>query len=467
MRLDPIAAPQLDRSLQVLNTRLEQRVAGEQSRLVERRTRPIEPSDCLKRDARLEQPSSATFVVARQLGSPQERVGGCRMRAPVASFSGRPLEQVGHLVVQPLPQRQRDARRAGPVSRTPPPRPGARDAVRCSRSVIDRRANERVPPREASAGRLDQRRPFCGLERCRVDARGGECAEHRVELGRVTRSSEEQRLDGRRRERIDSAPERPSQTGPCRQQFGQRLVARELSGRQLDRDLRERERIPLCLTNDPIGDRRRRVARTDLEQRVRGVWVEPADDEQREAFDARRARFPRADGEQRRDPLGSEPARCEDERLRRRPVEPVRVVQNEDERCVGGSRPQQAQRSGGNGEAVAGHRWPERERARQRRCLRLGESDRAVEDRPQQLVERTERELGFGLHAPRGEHTHPGRAPRRILEQRALADSRLPPDHEHAATPGPRLVQQVGDPAALGRPAQQHPSILGSDGELY
>ena len=57
----------------------------------------------------------------------------------------------------------------------------------------------------------------------------------------------------------------------------------------------------------------------------------------------------------------------------------------------------------------------------------------AVEERPQQLMQPGEGQLGLSLDAGAREHAHPVGARQRALQQRGLADPRLAAQHEHAA----------------------------------
>ena len=61
------------------------------------------------------------------------------------------------------------------------------------------------------------------------------------------------------------------------------------------------------------------------------------------------------------------------------------------------------------------------------------ESELPFEDRPQQLMQAGEGQLGLSLDAGAREHAHPVGARQRALQQRGLADPRLAAQHEHAA----------------------------------
>ena len=161
-----------------------------------------------------------------------------------------------------------------------------------------------------------------------------------------------------------------------------------------------------------------------------------------------------------RDRIGLQPAGDEHERLGRRAVEPVRVVDDAQQRLRIGGRREQAQDRHRDEEAVLHALGRQPERAPQRGGLHVGQLVGDVEHRPQQLVQPGERQLGLGLDAGAGEHPHPVGARQRVLQQRRLADSRLAAQHEGAAARLPGRVEQAVDGRALAVSAQQHGPTL-------
>ena len=174
-------------------------------------------------------------------------------------------------------------------------------------------------------------------------------------------------------------------------------------GRQTPRQLQQRERVPAGLGDDPVphplvepsGDRR-------VQQRA-GVAV--AESGRPRAPEARRARRPRSAHAPRT------PAPTGSARSRRatnasvcagRPVEPLRVVDDADERLLLGRLGQQAE-----------HRQPDEEAIRRRRrrsgrtpclqrvALRARQSLQPVEHRRAELMQAGEGELHLGLDAGR------------------------------------------------------------------
>ena len=110
------------------------------------------------------------------------------------------------------------------------------------------------------------------------------------------------------------------------------------------------------------------------------------------------------------DRIGLQAPRHEYERIGRRAVEPVGVVDHAQQRLRVRGRRQQAQDGHGDEEAVLDALGRQPEGAPQRRGLHVGQLVGAVEHGPQQLVQAGEGQLGLGLDAGAGEHPHAVRA---------------------------------------------------------
>ena len=146
-----------------------------------------------------------------------------------------------------------------------------------------------------------------------------------------------------------------------------------------------------------------------------------------------------AAGEEDPDRLAVEPPQREREHIRRRRIEPLDVVDREQQRAAGGQRDERVVH-------------PDRERARICRDVPLGiEQQRRLERPtpwrrehrqhfgggfPEQVAEPGVRESLLGLGGPRGKHTEPSLA-RRLRPgqpERRLADARLAFEHEGGGT---------------------------------
>ena len=159
-------------------------------------------------------------------------------------------------------------------------------------------------------------------------------------------------------------------------------------------------------------------------------------------------------GEQ-RDRLGLQAPRHEGQDVGGGGVEPVRVLDGEQHRGVGGGVADQLQRGERDAEEVWRRGAAHPEGGLHRFAVRGGQRVEVVEDRQQQLVQARERQVRLGLHAGGAEHPHAaaGRAARRLPEQRRLPDPRLAADEQRAA-PLPHPVEQARDRVQLAVAAE-------------
>ena len=155
-----------------------------------------------------------------------------------------------------------------------------------------------------------------------------------------------------------------------------------------------------------------------------------------------------------------EAARGVAEALGRGSVEPVRVVdQDQERRGPRAARADQAEEPGEHRQPLVDHALAgrQRQRGRDRRGLRLGQVAEPVEHRRAELAEGREREPRLRLDARRSSRpASPRRARPAGGEQRGLADPGLAADDQRAAATGPRRVQQRFDPIEFGFPSDQH-----------
>ena len=142
-----------------------------------------------------------------------------------------------------------------------------------------------------------------------------------------------------------------------------------------------------------------------------------------------------AHGEEHDHRLQLEPARDEAEHLRRRPVEPLRVLDEEEQRPLGLGFRQQPEGRQSDQERIRGVAVGEADRRLEGAALRFGQAVARLEKRKQQLVQPGEGESRLGRHARRGDHRHVPLAcsHRGSLEQRGLPDPGLAAHDERAA----------------------------------
>ena len=222
------------------------------------------------------------------------------------------------------------------------------------------------------------------------------------------------------------------------------------------RDLDERERVSVGQLDQPLGRRLGKAWRPVGEQRPRSPRCESLDAKVGHPGRLERERVRLARGEENRDLFGVQPPRCERERLGRRIVEPVGVVDDAEQRPLFGGSREQAQHRRADGQAFRCRPFLDRERSPQRGRLRLRELVDGRHGRAQQLLRACECDLGFRFDAERAQDVEVAGSSHGMLEQRALADPRLAPKDEGGASPCASRVQQRVDARALVVAAEQH-----------
>ncbi len=183
-----------------------------------------------------------------------------------------------------------------------------------------------------------------------------------------------------------------------RQQLRQAEPAGHLRRRQAARQLEQRERIAARLGDDPVPDAFVEPARDDRRQQRAGVVVAEPFQLQLGQPDQLALVARVAHGEHDRHRLRQQASRDEPENLSRRGVEPLRVVDEAEQRPFLGDVGQQAERSQRDQEAggVAGL---EAEGHSQGDLLRLGQRVEPPEHRSAEPVQPGERQLHLGLDA--------------------------------------------------------------------
>ena len=150
------------------------------------------------------------------------------------------------------------------------------------------------------------------------------------------------------------------------------------------------------------------------------------------------------------------PTREEHDDFGRLAVDPVRVVDQHEERLLARDLVEQREHAGRRREPVRFVRVLQRERCAERAPLPLRECLDPVEHGPQERVERGVRKVGLGLDAACFQDPHAGRLPACVLEQRALSDPRLAREDEDAAPSTPCPLEQRLDLGALLVAPDQH-----------
>ncbi len=230
-------------------------------------------------------------------------------------------------------------------------------------------------------------------------------------------------------------------------------AARELGGGHPARQLQQRQRVAARLGDQPLGHTRVQPARDDrLQQRAGVVVAEPVQPLLGQA--GQRVARP-AHGEHDRHRLGEQPPRDEPEHLPGRPVEPLVIVDQAQQRPRLGDVGQQRERGQADQEAVGRRPGGEPQRDPQRVALRGRECVEAIQQRHAELMQPGERQLHLGLHAGHLDHAEVVCLLDGVARQRGLADACVAPQHEDAAPAPARVLEQTLEYRPLVRSALQ------------
>jgi hypothetical protein len=320
-----------------------------------------------------------------------------------------------------------------------------------SRSV-HRRANEWMP--EHQSGR--QRQPLLRLKGLRSglgdpEPLGRSPYERRISHG-VGRSQEQQAPS------VVWKPRQPSRValldaGGQGHRGRQAKSARELRRAQPARQLQQGQRIPVRLGDDPLQHAFVQSSWQDrLEQRPRMTMTQRRHVKLRQTGE-RVAQLSRREHE--RDLLRKEPARHKGDGSLRRTVEPLRVIDQAQERLLLGGLGKQAQDRQPHQETI--RRWPstEPERDAQRVVLGVRKALHELEERRAQLLNRREREFHLGLDPERPGDPKLRCGADRVLEKRRLSDARFAVHRQHSAAPSAGPAEQPVEHLGLAFPAEQ------------
>jgi hypothetical protein len=210
-------------------------------------------------------------------------------------------------------------------------------------------------------------------------------------------------------------------------------AARQLGRVAATRELEQRERVAGRLGDDAIADPVvQRPGDHRPQQGSRVVVAEALDHQLRQPAQlAVIARFTRREDE--RDRLGEHPAGDERDDLGRRAVEPLRVVDQTDQRPLLGGIAQQAQHREADREPIRRFPRPHAERRGQRVALRRRQVLQPIQQRRAELMQPRERELHLGLDADRVHDPAARRPLRHVPQQRRLAHPRVAAHHQRPA----------------------------------
>jgi hypothetical protein len=300
------------------------------------------------------------------------------------------------------------------------------------RPALYRRPHQRMSEPHLRA-ELDQAPGRGGRGRVGPDAelRGRAPHQHRIPH-RLSRGDEKQKpRRGRQRRQplLEALLDAPRQCWVV----GQPEPARELGRRPATWQLEQRQRVAARLGHDPIthplvkwaGDHSR-------EQLTRITVIQPADGDFRQPLEVSlAARL--AHGEHQPERLRTKTARDERQRLRRGRVEPLRVIDDADQRSVLRDIREQTQDREADEEPIRRIATAQTKRGAKRIALRAGKALDAVQERCAQLLQSGVRELHLRLDSGRPGDPAPRGPLRQILKQRTLANPGIPAQHQRPA----------------------------------
>lgn len=241
------------------------------------------------------------------------------------------------------------------------------------------------------------------------------------------------------------------------QRVGQRHAAQQLIGRQLPAEVDQRQRVPGGRGDDAYGDAGVERAGRHRTQEFECVpLLQTGDLGDRQVLQAGAAL---ANGEQQADPLGVDPAADEGQHVKRLPVEPLGVVHATQQRLPRGGLRQQRQRRQPDQETVGDRSLLQA--AHDPQCPFLGgrQPVRLLQEGNEQPVQRGVREVGLRLdsgHPQDGHAPGPARDQGGMVEQGALADTGLTPEHEDPADARAHLRDEVFECRTLLVPPLDH-----------
>jgi hypothetical protein len=122
-------------------------------------------------------------------------------------------------------------------------------------------------------------------------------------------------------------------------------------------------------------------------------------------------------------------------------IQPLRVVDQADQRLLPGHLRQQAEHGQPDHEPIRRRPGGQAERGPQRVALRTWQLPGAVQQRRAQLMQAREGQLHLRLHTRRSRHPAPSRAPGHVVQQHGLAHARVAAHHQGPALTAPDRLE--------------------------
>ena len=294
------------------------------------------------------------------------------------------------------------------------------------------------------------------------DSRRRAGAEHRCEPAAVLYRHEGQQPLRRRGQRAHPLEEHALDVRRQRNLIREPFGAGELPGRESLGKLDEGEGVAGRLTDQAIADGRGDLAIDGVrDELARSGVVEAVEHELGQAAGVEAGvAHAVASGEEHDDALALQPPRDEQQRVGRRHVEPLRVVDEAQDRPFLGELRQQRQHGDRDQEPVVAAALPEAQRALERGGLGRGQVVAQSQGGPDELMQAGERELGLRLDAASREDVRADREDASLVEERGLADARLAPDDECPAAGRAGGLEQPDDVLAFPPASAEHGAML-------
>ncbi len=313
-------------------------------------------------------------------------------------------------------------------------------------AAVHQRAQQRMGERGARAIDLEERVALGIQQRA---SPGTEVLERREQHAGVVGDAGRDQLEGgerRRRQLREPVGEAPlDELADGERPIEGRAAQSGLSANGLD----DRQRVPgRCRGEAGHVGGRWGVAEVRRCERAHGAVVERTE-QVRRGLDAgqQRAGAPR---DQEHDRIVREAAGGERQRARRRFVEPVEIVDDEQHRARRLCDAQQRHRRPIDGERHRRGGMGEAERTTQRIALSLRERAKVLQHGTEQLLQPAERQLGLPVDPAAGEHEEVARLQAGGAKEGGLATARFPDERERAPQPGASAREGARDELQFG-----------------
>ena len=332
-------------------------------------------------------------------------------------------------------------------------------AIARRRGLVDGGTDQRVA--EGDPGSRGEQ-PGClgGASGVRADAKAPGRAPQQGRVAYRLGGGEEQEALGHLRKRRDPPLETLLYPAGHRQLACHAEPARQFRGRDPAGQFEQRQRVAAGLRDNPVADPLIDPAGNHRGQQGPGVSVGQAlEDQLGQARDRHRARV--TDADDHRDRFGFQPAGHEGQDLGRGLVQPLRVIDQAQQRLVRGHLGQQGQNRQTHEEAVRCAARTQPEGDAESITLRSGQPDTAIQHPAAELVQRREGQLHLRLDALSACHLEVLCGTGGVTQQLGLADTGLAAHHQRPAVPRPDVREQpVENHALLATAAEHHHPLL-------